>query len=167
MILKLDDMGNSQKIVVKNFGPIKSAEIDLKKTIVIIGEQASGKSTIAKIIYFYKSLRDDLFSQVFSKSTPESKDYDIKTAFVFEARDKFKELFGSTSFSKDTEIVFYFQEKPIANYLRFFAKNSKRNLSRAQTYCLFVERNVSSIALRLSAKRDYLYSCRRFVAKIS
>ena len=119
-------MGNSQKIVVKNFGPIEFAEIDLKKTIVIIGEQASGKSTIAKIIYFYKSLRDDLFSQVFSKSTPDSKDYDIRTAFVFEARDKFKELFGSTSFSKDTEITFYFQEKPIANHLRFFTqKNNK------------------------------------------
>ena len=118
-------MGNSQKIVIKNFGPIEFAEIDLKKTIVIIGEQASGKSTIAKIIYFYKSLRDDLFSQVFSKSTPDSKDYDIKTAFVFEARDKFKELFGSTSFSENTEIIFYFQEKPTENYLRFFAKKNK------------------------------------------
>jgi predicted ATP-dependent endonuclease of OLD family len=33
-----------QKIVIKNFGPITNAEIELKKTIVLIGEQATGKS---------------------------------------------------------------------------------------------------------------------------
>lgn len=35
---------------IENVGPIKFAEIDLQKYMVLIGEQASGKSTIAKVI---------------------------------------------------------------------------------------------------------------------
>ncbi len=46
-----------QKIIIKNFGAIEYAEIEIKKVLVLIGEQASGKSTIAKLIYFFKSLR--------------------------------------------------------------------------------------------------------------
>ena len=45
-----------QKIRIKNFGPIPEAEIEIKNILVLIGEQASGKSTIAKLIYFFKSL---------------------------------------------------------------------------------------------------------------
>lgn len=33
---------------IKNFGPIKEAEIEVKSVLVLIGEQASGKSTVAK-----------------------------------------------------------------------------------------------------------------------
>jgi dephospho-CoA kinase len=54
-----------QKIIINNFGAIKDAEIEVKKILVLIGEQASGKSTIAKLIYFFKSLKDDLFTQIY------------------------------------------------------------------------------------------------------
>ncbi len=40
----------SEKLVIRNFGPIKEVELDLKKFNVIIGEQATGKSTIAKVL---------------------------------------------------------------------------------------------------------------------
>jgi predicted ATP-dependent endonuclease of OLD family len=39
-----------EKLIIKNFGPIKEAEIELKKVNVFIGPQGSGKSTIAKVI---------------------------------------------------------------------------------------------------------------------
>ncbi|MFM6897688.1 MAG: AAA family ATPase, partial [Microcystis panniformis] len=54
-----------QKIVIKNFGAIEYAEIEIKKVLVLIGEQASGKSTIAKLIYFFKSLKENLKSESF------------------------------------------------------------------------------------------------------
>ncbi len=54
-----------QKIIIKNFGAIEYAEIEIKKVLVLIGEQASGKSTIAKLIYFFKSLRDDIFKKIY------------------------------------------------------------------------------------------------------
>ena len=37
------------KLIVKNFGAIKSASLDLRSVNVIIGPQASGKSTLAKL----------------------------------------------------------------------------------------------------------------------
>jgi predicted ATPase len=39
-----------QRIVIKNFGPISNAEIEIKKTVVLIGDNAIGKSTILKLI---------------------------------------------------------------------------------------------------------------------
>ena len=40
----------SEKLIIRNFGPIKEVELDLKKFNVIIGENATGKSTIAKLL---------------------------------------------------------------------------------------------------------------------
>lgn len=44
------------KLTIRNFGPIKSVGIDLKKFTVIIGPQSSGKSCILKIASFCKWL---------------------------------------------------------------------------------------------------------------
>lgn len=54
-----------QKIIIKNFRAIEYAEIELKKVLVLIGAQATGKSTIAKLIYFFKTIQDDFFVQVY------------------------------------------------------------------------------------------------------
>lgn len=40
----------NEKLIVKNFGPIKDAELELKKVTVFIGPQGSGKSTLAKLV---------------------------------------------------------------------------------------------------------------------
>ncbi len=39
-----------ERLVIKNFGPIKSVDLELGKMTVLIGEQATGKSTIAKVL---------------------------------------------------------------------------------------------------------------------
>lgn len=47
------------KIEIYNFGPVNNAVIDLDKNMqVLIGAQASGKSTICKMIYFCQKIRD-------------------------------------------------------------------------------------------------------------
>ncbi len=46
----------SEKLIIKNFGPIKDVELDLKKVNVLIGDQSTGKSTIAKVLYILKNL---------------------------------------------------------------------------------------------------------------
>lgn len=43
----------ADKLIVKNFGPIQDAELDIKKTTVLIGPQGSGKSTLAKLIAIF------------------------------------------------------------------------------------------------------------------
>jgi predicted ATPase len=46
----------TEKLIVKNFGPIREVELDLKKVTVFIGEQASGKSVLAKLIKVFSNI---------------------------------------------------------------------------------------------------------------
>lgn len=48
------------KLRIKNLGPIKDCkmEIDNNNFMVLTGQQASGKSTIVKCIYFFKSVKE-------------------------------------------------------------------------------------------------------------
>lgn len=39
-----------EKLVIKNFGPIKAVELELGRINVLIGDQSTGKSTIAKVL---------------------------------------------------------------------------------------------------------------------
>jgi predicted ATPase len=39
----------TEKLIVENFGPIQKADLDLRKVTVLVGEQASGKSVLAKL----------------------------------------------------------------------------------------------------------------------
>ena len=47
------------RLIVKNIGPIKDIDIDLKKVNVFMGPQGCGKSTLAKIISFCSWLEKD------------------------------------------------------------------------------------------------------------
>ncbi|MFV0582807.1 MAG: AAA family ATPase [Parabacteroides gordonii] len=49
-----------RKLIIRNFGAINSADIDLKDYNVFIGEQGSGKSTIAKLITIFEEYSTNL-----------------------------------------------------------------------------------------------------------
>ena len=50
---------SKREITIKNFGPINEAYIDLTRNFqIFIGAQASGKSTICKVVYFCQKIRD-------------------------------------------------------------------------------------------------------------
>lgn len=46
----------SEALKIKNFGPIKDMALDIKEVMVVIGTQASGKSTIAKLLAMFRSV---------------------------------------------------------------------------------------------------------------
>jgi len=48
----------ADKLIVRDFGPIKNAELDIKKTTVLIGPQGSGKSTLAKLVAIFNSIKN-------------------------------------------------------------------------------------------------------------
>ena len=68
-----------EKLIIKNFGPIKSIDLDLGKITVFIGEQATGKSTIAKVLSICR-----YFSYIVDDSTQivDDKSSFVSSAFV-------------------------------------------------------------------------------------
>ncbi len=56
-----------QKLIVRNFGPIRELDLDIKDLSLFIGEQATGKSTVAKLVYFFKKVvKDELIGYLYS-----------------------------------------------------------------------------------------------------
>jgi predicted ATP-dependent endonuclease of OLD family len=108
-----------QKIVVKKFGPISEAEVELNRFNIFIGEPASEKSTLAKLIYFFKSLKEDVKEFVQYGNEPM---YKISTII----QDKFALYFGSSrSFSEDFEVEFYYDKNKCIKLFRKESLNVK------------------------------------------
>lgn len=93
-----------QRIEIHNFGPIKEASIEIPKFLLLIGEQASGKSTVAKLIYFFRSLKDDFLKRKY-RISPIG--YSWKNDFEIPTRKKLIEFFG-WPLNEEFEITFYY-----------------------------------------------------------
>jgi hypothetical protein len=90
-----------QKISIKNFGPIHSIEnLEVSRVLLLIGQQASGKSTISKLIYFFKSLREDVLSclmdHILSENLTEAQIKATQDYLFPKIRTRFYSFFGST-----------------------------------------------------------------------
>lgn len=84
----------SEKLIIKNFGPIKSMNLDLGKVTILIGEQASGKSTVAKVLAicrFFSYIVEDSDFPVDYRSTFSQlalgdwdlNEYESHTSYIF------------------------------------------------------------------------------------
>lgn len=89
-----------QKIYIQNNGPVKEFEMEIKSFNVLIGEQATGKSTIAKSIYFFRAIKTtmiDYLTQVCDTGMYKSRLQDNNSfdkAIRRELQDIFIRLFG-------------------------------------------------------------------------
>ncbi|AFZ56480.1 AAA family ATPase [Anabaena cylindrica FACHB-243] len=61
-----------QRISIENFGPVKKFEADVTDVMLLIGPQASGKSTISKIIFIFKSLKEQILKYIDDNSIKNS-----------------------------------------------------------------------------------------------
>ena len=112
-----------QRIEIENFGAIKNAKIDIKKVLILIGEQASGKSTIAKLIYFFKSLREDLISNI-----RENTDSKFEVEFYHLIIEKFSDFFGSLFLLQESRITYFYNYKNNKS-VTLFVKDEKLKLN--------------------------------------
>jgi predicted ATP-dependent endonuclease of OLD family len=65
-----------ERLIVKNFGPIKDIDIEIKDVNVLIGTTASGKSTVAKLWAIFNSNTGEVLDSIGS-FTNELKTYNI------------------------------------------------------------------------------------------
>ena len=102
-----------QRIVIKKFGPIQSVDLVVNDYLIFIGPQASGKSTIAKLIFFFFGIRE-IVNQFMSSYAlllqPSDKD-DIFIDLRKRIRVRFMQLFGTTKHMTKFDICFYFSEE--------------------------------------------------------
>lgn len=61
-----------QRISIENFGPVKKFEADVTDVMLLIGPQASGKSTISKSIFMFKSIKDEIINNIYYSSNIEN-----------------------------------------------------------------------------------------------
>ncbi|MEB3887396.1 AAA family ATPase [Lyngbya sp. CCY1209] len=48
----------TEKLIIKNFAGLNHIDIEIKKINILMGPQASGKSMIAKILFYCKGLSE-------------------------------------------------------------------------------------------------------------
>jgi predicted ATPase len=107
-----------QKLTINNFGPISKVEVLVKDLIIIIGPQASGKSTISKSIYFFKSLKDDLVKMIFESVEENTILKEPTTTLKKKIRAKFVSFWGTTKHLKQFKIeYFYGRSKTVKLFL--------------------------------------------------
>jgi len=127
-----------QKIIIKNFRAIEFAEIELKKILVLIGEQASGKSTVAKLVYFFKTIQDDFFVQVY-----ESGNVDLEQLI----QTKFRNFFGIIK--DEFDLSFWFDENKTIRIKGSNTENNKVNISISNLLDNKEVLNIEEIAKKL------------------
>ena len=89
-----------ESIKINNFISLSSVEIELKDITIVLGPQASGKSLIARLLFFCREYIDDLFRQGVVS------DLDKKT-FDKDKRKEFSEIFPRYSWSESIFDVCY------------------------------------------------------------
>lgn len=106
-LLLTEDM---ETILIQNFKAIKNIakqEINVANLTILMGEQATGKSTVAKLVYFFKKLPEQILFELL-----ENKDINEKTFGVIISRrlsSFFGQLFDFSSLSSDYEIIYTYK----------------------------------------------------------
>ncbi|WP_338814550.1 AAA family ATPase [Bernardetia sp. Wsw4-3y2] len=145
-----------QRIVIKNFGVVKDADIELKKITVLIGEQASGKSTIAKLVYYFKTLRDDFLREFHSRIVKkEEKSID----FYRICKEKFYNLFGSITYLPKFEVYYYTSEE---RYILLTSENKELQVFFAEKIPMnilleYTSEKVEWLVNNPKLKRDFAF----------
>lgn len=88
-----------QRITIEHLGPIQELKMDVERFNLVIGEQATGKSTIAKAIYFFRMIKStltDYFYQLFDTASYNQNDSQegFNKVLKKELKSVFISLFG-------------------------------------------------------------------------
>ena len=120
-----------QKIIIKNFGPIEDVEMEIDDFTIFIGPQTSGKSTIAKSVFFFLSLRDELLTLLADSFNYNNVDDDLN----------------------------HFKNSIIANFYAYWGGNNEINLNMKFWYsddCFISIENTPKLAsIKISEKLTY------------
>jgi len=100
-----------EKIIIENFGPVKYFESEIKDLMFFIGPQASGKSTICKLIYFFYSLfRNFDISLVKILPNKFAKISNFYDYFVSMIKEIFIKMFYDIKCYNNCNVIFFYKK---------------------------------------------------------
>ena len=109
------------RIEISNFGPIKECNMYVNQFTVLTGPQASGKSTIAKAIYFFRTIKDDIMDLILKNNSVDT----LRLRLEKHLLEKFRGLYGKSLQGRNS-ILKYFYDKDIYIELQTELFNNKR-----------------------------------------
>ncbi|MCM1124206.1 MAG: hypothetical protein NC416_16615, partial [Eubacterium sp.] len=111
------------RLIIKKLGPIEQCELECSQFMTLTGFQASGKSTIAKAIYYFRTIKDDIINlaktQAFNRvpAMGIESEYDVvygtnlRKGLENYLREKFLRIFGSSwGMSNEMCIEYHFTD---------------------------------------------------------
>lgn len=118
-----------QRLIAKHFGPLHNVDLEIRDFMVLIGPQASGKSTIAKLVWCFGYVRELLLRELNKashKKTPE-----LSNVIDRDIPELFRVVFHLDSFVKPgiTEVSYVFDDTD-ENPIRIDLKGSETKLLR-------------------------------------
>lgn len=82
------------RLKIENLGPIKKMELPVEQFNLIIGEQATGKSTVCKAIYFFREIKTLLIDYLYGIAVDGAEENKFPKALNKRVKDVFIQLFG-------------------------------------------------------------------------
>lgn len=128
------------RLSLRNLGPVDECEINCCPFMVMTGEQASGKSTIAKAIYYFRTVKDNMFEAVRDKfidrfspsSVPVQNDRNKPLIKILREtlRRKFLRTFGYSvsEFRDDMRVSYHYTNEYSITVRLINAKSSGRKI---------------------------------------
>ncbi|MDD3746878.1 MAG: AAA family ATPase [Anaerostipes sp.] len=112
-----------EKIVINKLGPITHCDLEINHFMVFTGPQASGKSTIAKSIFFFKNIKNVMLMQINKRFFNESDTMKLSTKnrLIKEIRSNFLQTFGTTWCMDNDMFMEYYYTDTI--YIKIRLKN--------------------------------------------
>ena len=108
-------------LTIEKLGPIQHCQLPIRQYTVLTGFQAAGKSTVAKAIYFFRTLKDDIYQLIqqqeyseliyglkYAPRQEDAKQHTLYGDFESFVRNKFLSTFGS-SYSMDKAMRLCYQ----------------------------------------------------------
>lgn len=111
------------KLFMKNVGPIRECNINIETFTVFMGAQATGKSTIAKSIFFFRTVKDDIMEALIRKQGLYEADMSLLNIVTRIMRNKFLQIFGtSRALDSSLEMRYEYNDETFINITLKFNK---------------------------------------------
>lgn len=120
-----------QRLIIDNFKQITHADIEVKDFLLLIGPQASGKSTIAKLIFFFKSIQQ-FYIDLFDVEERELSVKEVIVNYNVSIIKKFQEYFSFTEIPDPSFKMMFYLSPRSGKQVYFNAVNNKVTVGYSQ-----------------------------------